>query len=168
MVKLGEYTEVYKIQILKFIKSFFGFHGSLISGTEPDDDQDFSVSEETLSEWLKSPSKLYVIIFDDLLVGFLRLSYKGSNVVWIEDIFVDKMYRNKGIATNAIGIAESIIKSDSQYTSICIDVVPRNYAALKLYHKLGYDTLSLVTVRKELYDNKRDLKFDFNGIDFKY
>ena len=111
---------------------------------------------------------MYVVIFDDLLVGFLRLLYKGSNVVWIEDIFVDELYRNKGIATAAIKIAESIIKSDSQYTSICIDVVPRNYAALKLYNKLGYDTLSLITVRKELYDNKRELKLDFNGIEFKY
>jgi len=168
MVKLVEYTEDLKIQTLKWIKSFFGFHGSLISDIEPEDEQNFSITEETLAEWLKNPSKLYIIISGDTAVGFLRLSFKGSNVAWIEDIFVDKAYRNKGIATNAIKIAESIIKDNSEYTAICLDVVPRNAAALRLYHKLGYDTLSIITVRKELYENNRDLKFDFNGIEFKY
>lgn len=166
-IKLIDYTDRFKIQTLKWINEFFGFHSSLIEDTTIDK-EDFQIEEETLNEWLKEPSKLYIIFSDDLAVGFFRLSYKGSNVVWIEDIFVDSQYRNKGIATKAIKIAESIIKSNSQYTSICIDVVPRNVVALKLYNKLGYDTLSLITVRKELYENKRDLKLDFNGIDFNY
>lgn len=54
------------------------------------------------------------------------------------------------------------------YTSICFDVVPRNHEALRLYHKLGYDNLSIITVRKELYENKRDKAETLMGLDFKY
>lgn len=47
-------------------------------------------------------------------------------------------------------------------------VVPRNQAALRLYHKLGYDCLSLLTVRKELYENKRDRKETIFGMEYRY
>ena len=79
---------------------------------------------------------------------------------------MDKNYRNKGIATRSIRVAEEIIKSHVGYTSICFDVVPRNNEALRLYHKLGYDNLSIITVRKELYENNRDKVEKLMGLDF--
>lgn len=54
------------------------------------------------------------------------------------------------------------------YTSICFDIVPRNNKALRLYHKLGYNNLSIITVRKELYENNRDKIEKLMGLDFKY
>ena len=71
-------------------------------------------------------------------------------MAWIEDLYVAKPFRKQGIATEAIHLAETIVQSRSGYTAICFDVVPRNEAALRLYHRLGYDCLSLLTVRKEL------------------
>ena len=35
--------------------------------------------------------------------------------------------------------AEEIIRANPQYTAVCLEVVPRNENALRLYHKLGYD-----------------------------
>lgn len=34
--------------------------------------------------------------------------------------------------------------------SFCMEAVPDNLPALRLYHRLGYDRLSLVTLRKDL------------------
>lgn len=76
--------------------------------------------------------------------------------------------RGQGIATESIHMAEEIKKSHLGYTSICFDVVPRNTEALRLYHKLGYDNLSMITVRKELYENHRDKAEIFLGLDFRY
>ncbi len=101
-------------------------------------------------------------------MGFLHIGYRGANVAWIEDIYVDRNYRNKGIATQSIYVAEEIIKSHAGYTSICFDVVPRNKEALRLYYKLGYDNLSIITVRKELYENNRDKVEKLMGMEFRY
>lgn len=109
-----------------------------------------------------------MIQYKEIVVGFLHIGYRGGNVAWIEDIYVDKVYRNKGIATQSIHIAEEIIKSHEGYPSVCFDVVPQNAAALNLYYKLGYHNLSLITIRKELYENNRDRTEKFMGLDFKY
>ena len=48
-----------------------------------------------------------------------------------------------------------------------MDVVPRNIEAIKLYYKLGYDTLSMVTVRKELSPKESVGIQNVQGLDFK-
>ena len=53
------------------------------------------------------------------------------------------------------------------YTAVCMDVVSRNTEALNLYQKLGYDTLSLITVRKELGENHRTDTADVFGYKFR-
>jgi ribosomal protein S18 acetylase RimI-like enzyme len=79
-------------------------------------------------------------------LAFLHIGYRGSNVAWIEDIYIDKEHRSKGIASSSIHQAEEIIRANPQYTAVCLEVVPRNENALRLYHKLGYDSISIITV----------------------
>ena len=47
-----------------------------------------------------------------------------------------------------------------------LQAVTRNEAALRLYHKLGYDTMSMVTLRKEFGENHRDKQAEFLGMTF--
>lgn len=54
-----------------------------------------------------------------------------------------------------------IIRGKPGYTAVCMDVAPRNSSALHLYRELGYDTLSIVTVRKEFEENPSDDMVDF-------
>lgn len=77
--------------------------------------------------------------FESIVIGFLHIGYRGSNVAWIEDIYIGKEHRSKGIASSSIHQAEEIIRANPQYTAVCLEVVPRNENALRLYHKLGYD-----------------------------
>lgn len=167
-VKLINYTEKYESQTIERIALFFHFHSSLVDESQAFGENNYKIAMETLKEWINEPNELYMILTEIGVVGFLHLSYKGSNVAWIEDIYVDSEHRNKGVATQAIRIAEDIIKSHPEYTAVCFDVVPRNESALKLYHKLGYDNLSIVTVRKELYDNKRDKKISIADLEFNF
>lgn len=167
MVELIEYTGDFKQETVIRIAKFFGFHAGLITGNFELTENDFIDAEKTLDNWISSKHQLYMIKYEESVVGFLHICYRGDIVAWIEDIYVDESYRNRGIATEAIKIAEDIIKSNPNYEAVCFDVVPRNEEALRLYHKLGYDSLSLITVRKELYDNKRDKIENFLGYDFK-
>lgn len=165
MIQLKRFSKDFKEETVRRIATFFGFHSALVSGNE---NPNYKMAEETLNEWLKPEHELYLIMYEECTVGFLHIAYKGSNVAWIEDVFVDEFFRNRGIATESIRIAEEIIKSNPAYTAICFDVVPRNAAALKLYYKLGYNNLSMITVRKELYENKRDKKEKLLGFEFNY
>lgn len=77
-------------------------------------------------------------------------------------------HRGLGIASSAIKAAENVIKNTPGYNAVCLEVSPRNENALKLYHKLGYTDLSLITVRKEFGDSKRDKPISLLGLRFKY
>jgi len=78
-------------------------------------------------------------------------------------------HRGCGIATFAIAAVETIVMNKPGYTTVCLDVSPRNDNALRLYHKLGYTDLSLITIRKEFGDSKRDKPIKLLiDLDFKY
>jgi ribosomal protein S18 acetylase RimI-like enzyme len=166
MIELVMYESVYKKELILQIANLFEYHTSLIDDDSKLDKNNLEQAEKTLIDWIESDNELFIIKHKSELAGFVYISYRGDNVAWIEDIYVDEKKRNMGIATSAIKKAEEIIKSKPGYTAICFDVVPRNEKALRLYHKLGYDSLSIITVRKELYENKRDRKEDVLGMEF--
>ena len=124
----SEWSAQYKTQTIARIALFFGFHTALTQENDTLTQKNYDIAAETLGDWLLPPSKLYMITNDSQIVGFLRLSYRGANVAWIEDIFVDQPYRLK----------------------------------------LGYDNLSIVTVRKEINGSKYDRNISFADLDFHY
>lgn len=168
MIALLKYNDKYKQKTVIRIAEFFGFHVGLINDVYELSQENFSQAEQTLCEWLLDKHELFVIEHKGLDVGFVHIGYRGDNVAWIEDIFVDKNFRGNGIATSAIYLAEDRIKLNPKYTAVCIDVVPRNTAAMRLYHKLGYDSLSILTVRKEFSENNRDRKETVFELEYRY
>ncbi len=168
MIKLMPYTAEFKSDMIKRIADFYHHHAALLNEKAELTESAYAEAEETLEKWQKPSHELYLIQWQQCMVGFLHIGYRGGNVAWIEDIYVDRDYRSRGIATESIHVAEEIIKSHAGYTSICFEVAARNKEALHLYHKLGYDNLSILTVRKELYENKRDKTERLMGLDFKY
>ena len=169
MIRLLKYSEDFEAETLRRIAEFFGFHQALIKEiTEEERKKVSSEAAETLQDWQRGDNELYVILQNEETVGFLRLNYRGPIVAWIEDIFVDEDRRGQGIATAAISAAEDIVRGKAGYEAICLDVVPRNTAAMKLYHKLGFTDLSMLTLRKELNESKRDRPLELLGLKFKY
>ena len=141
--------------ILPRIAAFFG-------GTSA------KTARANLREWRRKPNELYTIWHEGADAGFLCLGFRGANVAWVNYIYVDEDLRGQGIASEAIAAAEKIVLSRRGYDALCMDVDPRNDAALRLYHRLGYDTLSLVTVRKNLSLRKNEMALDLLGIKFQY
>lgn len=143
--------------MLRFIIAFFRVHHSQIDDT---------TARENLANWTKEDSELYNILCDKSSVGFIRLNWRGPKVCWIEDIFVEESMRRQGIASKAIGSVEEILQKRG-VEGICMDVVPDNIPALRLYHRLGYDRLSIVTVRKDMQPFVTERREQICGMDFR-
>lgn len=151
------YEEKYEEQILNDIKSFFRAHHMEIGE---------AAARENLANWTSEDHEFYVILGNDQLVGFVHLCMRGPTVCWIEDIFVEEHLRKQGIASKAIELVEEQLQKRN-VQSICMDVVPDNLPALKLYHRLGYDQLSIVTVRKDRKPFKTSRTEQIGGIEFR-
>ena len=167
MVDLISYSKDFEEEMIKRIVDFFGYHSDLLDVDRKEIDQQTAEARDTLREWQAEAHEFYMIVSQEKRVGFLHLWYKGPQVAWIEDIYVDEEYRSQGVASQAIRIAEKIVKSCPNYIAVCLDVVPRNESAMRLYYKLGYDSVNIITLRKELGENKRDRIERIFGLNFK-
>ena len=143
--------------MLRSISAFFRVHHSQV---------DEAQAREVLADWIKEDHELYDILGDGAPVGFVHLNWRGATVCWIEDIFVEEGLRRQGIASKAIGLVEELLQKRG-VEGICMDVVPDNIPALRLYHRLGYDRLSIVTVRKDMQPFATERREQIGGMDFR-
>lgn len=86
-ITLAAYNENYEKIIIDYIISFFGFHSSL---TREMNAPEYGQAKENIKMWTSAEHELYIIESGNNPVGFIHIWYKGGNVAWIEDIFVDE------------------------------------------------------------------------------
>lgn len=104
-------------------------------------------TQEDLTLWTSSGHALYFIRENGTPVGLLHLGSRGAEIDWLEDLFILPAYQGRGLGTQAVHLAEEIVRgySDSMY----IEAAARNLPAIRLYRRLGYDCLNTITVRKD-------------------
>lgn len=154
---LTSYDDSTERTICRFITSFYRVHHSEVSEAQ---------AREVLADWGKEGHELYDILGDGVPVGFVHLHWRGAAVCWIEDIFVAEGFRGRGIASKAIGLVEEALQKRG-VEGICMDVIPDNTPALRLYHSLGYDRLSIVTVRKDMQPFSTERTEQIGGMEFR-
>lgn len=162
MIELVPYSPHYEAALLRRIEAFRGFHSGLV-GREVAVDH----AAEDLRLWTGEGHILLVILEGGADVGFVHLQRGGPIVMELADLFVDEARRGRGIASAAIGLAEEYARTLPGIEAMVLQVVTRNEAALRLYRQLGYDTMSMVTLRKEFGENRRRRQAEFLGLDFK-
>ena len=167
MITLLPYTHKHKRQTLCRMADFFGFHRQLYDGQEKSSTPNRE-TRQTLRRWTSKDNSLFVILSDGDPIGFLHIGWRGGNVAWLEDIYIDSSHRGQGLASQAVNCAEKLIAKNKHYNAICVDVSPRNQDSLRLCARLGYTNMSMVTLRKELYENNKDRDVHFLGFDFTY
>ncbi len=104
-------------------------------------------AKKDLSAWTAPGHTFYFICRDSEPVGFLHLGSRGGKIDWLEDLFVIPDCQKQGIGSEAVRLAEEIVKEYSQ--SMYIEAAARNEGAIRLYKKLGYDCLNTISVRKD-------------------
>ena len=150
MIEMKPYDAAFDDALIRFIAAFFAAHHTNLTP---------SACREILFDWASGADddcRLSVIVQDGEAAGFVRTRRTSPTVCWIDDIFVDASRRGRGVATEAIRLTERALRADG-VESVCMDVVPDNIPALRLYHRLGYDRLSMITVRKDFdaFDTER-------------
>ena len=86
----------------------------------------------------ESEDLIYVAELDKEVVAFLSIEvYKDDGYVYLDDLSVTEKYRDKGIGTKLISLAEDYSK-DIDVSAIVLHVEKTNVNAHKLYRKLGY------------------------------
>lgn len=104
-------------------------------------------TQEDLTLWTSGGHALYFIREDGAAAGFVHLASRGCEIDWLEDLFVVPERQGRGIGTEAVRLAEEIVRGYSE--SIYIEAAARNIAAIRLYRRLGYDCLNTITIRKD-------------------
>ncbi len=86
----------------------------------------------------ESEDLIYVAELEEEVVAFLSIEvYKDDGYVYLDDLSVTEKYRDKGIGTKLISLAEDYSK-DIGVSAIVFHVEKTNENAHKLYRKLGY------------------------------
>lgn len=149
MISLLPYTPAAEREALALIRGFWLAHNQ--------EQQSEAEAREDLAAWTAEGHRFYFITADETRVGFLHLGSRGGACDWLEDLFVLPTYQNRGIGTEAIRLAEELVREYS--VSLYIEAAARNRRAIALYHRLGYQCLNTITVRKDFpgydYDVQR-------------
>lgn len=98
-------------------------------------------------------SEIYVYIENDKIKGFI-----GINENYIEGIFVNSNYQNKGIGTALIN------KAKEEKEELTLNVYEKNREAIKFYEKNGFEIVK-ESVDKET--NEKEYRMLWNKRDFK-
>ena len=77
-----------------------------------------------------------------------------------------KSYKIEVDCANCANKMEEAARRTPGVQAMTVAAAPRNTAALRLYRRLGYDSLCLVTLRKEFGPNPRDKRCEFLGLSF--
>lgn len=96
---------------------------------------------------LTEDNLFYIVKFQNHYIGFARLGNRGAKIDWLEDLFIDEQFQNRGLGTQVINILENKVKQYSE--SLYLEVASRNLKAMKLYRELGFDCLNSITIRKD-------------------
>lgn len=91
-ITLEKYSKEYEKIVADYVGNFFGYHSKL-SGFEklPAIEQ----SLENIIQWTSEKHALYVILLEKRSVGFIHIWYKGDNVAWIEDLYIEENHRRQ-------------------------------------------------------------------------
>ena len=89
--------------------------------------------------WSESPNRIYVAEDHDEVIAFLSIEvhHEPEDYVYIDDFSVAEGYRNKGIGSELIGIAEAYAKEIGT-GAVLLHVEKTNESATRLYERLGY------------------------------
>ena len=100
--------------------------------------------KKTIKTLLKHKEKGTIIVFEvgkeiigySILINFWSNEY-GGNIVYIDELFVKKEWRGKGVATNFIQYL--VKKKVNNAVSLFLEVTPQNKGAEELYKRRGFN-----------------------------
>ena len=111
--------------------------------------------EATFDELMRSSvyTTCYICEVDDGIVGYALLAKTfsqeaGGMVLWIEELYLKKDYRNQGLGREFFG--EFLAALPPEVKRVRLEVELENEGAVKLYRSLGFEFLEYDQMVKEI------------------
>lgn len=101
---------------------------------------DYPRSFKSLVDNWTQRSGLLVALYQEKIVGYVSLLKNlAPNATWMTDLVVSKPLRRQGIGSALILAAQEWVIHQTDNNKIVIELQPKNYPAINLSQKLGYD-----------------------------
>ncbi len=95
-------------------------------------------NEDKFSQMLKRNKGSYFVAVDKRkVIGSIFASYDGGNYVYVNKLIVDKVYRNKGIASKLIQEVLNKFNDNKDIWVFC-HIKEDNQASIKTFQKMGF------------------------------
>ncbi len=144
-LKIRKITQSDKETILKMMSEFYSSPAVFTNGSE-------GIFNSDIDECISDSPYLEGYVFEDNggILGYAMLAKSfstefGKKCIWIEDLYLTKDARGKGIGTKFFEFIENEYKD-------CIfrlEVEEENEVAVKLYKKQGFEVLPYMEMKKE-------------------
>ncbi|SCB82448.1 GNAT family N-acetyltransferase [Weissella bombi] len=143
-ITLSELPELQKISRQTFLDTF----GSDNSAANMKAYLDHAYGDEPLTKELTDPNSFFFFAEDNQqILGYLKLNInqaqtetQGPTALEIERIYVNKAFKHQGLGTKLFQKAIEVAKYHGK-SEIWLGVWENNAAALKFYHKLGFEQI---------------------------
>ncbi len=91
----------------------------------------------------------YVFEEDGKIIGYGMLAKSfstefGKPCIWIEDLYLEKEFRSKGIGSRFL----EFVEKEYPYALLRLEVEPENEAAVRAYRKSGFEVLPYMEMKK--------------------
>lgn len=113
--------------------------------------------EATWNEMMRSEDyvKGFILESEGKTAGYALLSFtfsqeSGGKVAWVEEVFILPDFRGSGLGSEFFDYMTENI--ETRLTRVRLEVEPDNVRAIKLYEKLGYESLPYTQMVKEIND----------------
>ena len=141
---LSELPELQKISRQTFLDTF----ASANDATNMQTYLDNAYGRDTLTKELKNPNSFFFFAEgNQQVLGYLKVNInqaqteeQGQTALEIERIYVNKAFKQQGIGTKLFQKALDLAQQH-QKSKIWLGVWENNTAALKFYHKLGFEQI---------------------------
>ena len=101
---------------------------------------DYPRSQKSLADDWTHRSGLLVAQHEDNVVGYVSLMKNiAPNAIWMTDLVVSKPLRRKGIGSALVLAAQEWVLDQTDNNRLILEIQPKNYPAICLIQKLGYD-----------------------------
>jgi len=131
------YSEQYKKQLLNLINLFY----------KETIEQYNKININYIIESNDLDNNYYILLDNDIIVGYINycIDEEYENTIMINQLFILREYRNKGLATKLIN---NLFEEYKDF-NFCLGVVESNENAKRLYNKLGFNKPTFQFLYKE-------------------
>lgn len=136
-ISIISYSEQYKKQLLNLIDLFY----------KETIEQYNKININYIIESNDLDNNYYILLDNDIIVGYINycIDEEYENTIMINQLFILREYRNKGLATKLIN---NLFEEYKDF-NFCLGVVESNENAKILYNKLGFNKPTFQFLYKE-------------------